>query len=109
MFSRLRSKIACHRLRQGRRRALCVCRAISRRRLFEPWLAPFEQRVLLDLRIDILRQLEVRKLQHLDRLLQLGRHDQRLGLAKLEPLRKTRPVHIPLRSRAAYRLNLSPR
>jgi hypothetical protein len=28
----------------------------------------------------------------------LRRHDQRLRLAQFEPLRKTRPVHIPLRS-----------
>ena len=109
MFGRLGREIACHRLGQGRRRASPALRRRSPAQAFEPRLAAFEQWVLLDLRIDVLCQLEVRKLQHLDRLLQLGRHDQRLRLAKLEPLRITRPVHIPLRSGAAYRLNLSPR
>jgi len=52
----------------------------------EPLLAPLQQRVLLDLAIDEVGQLEVRGLQHFDRLLQLRRHDQRLRLAQLEPL-----------------------
>jgi hypothetical protein len=34
----------------------------------------------LNLGIDKLDQLKIRKLQHLDRLLQLRCHDQRLGL-----------------------------
>ena len=101
--------IARYRLRQGRRRAFRGFSGICRRRLFEPCLAAFEQRVLLDLRLDVLRQIEVGKLQHLDRLLQLGCHDQRLSLAQLKSLRISRPAHIPLRSGAAYRLNLSPR
>src|SRR6202030_1662805 len=42
LFGRLWGEIACHRLRQGRRRALSVCGAVSRRRLFEPRLAAFE-------------------------------------------------------------------
>jgi hypothetical protein len=56
-----------------------------------------------------LGEFEVRELQHLYRLLQLGRHDKRLSLAQLKTLRVTRPIHIALRSGAAYRLNLSPR
>ncbi len=47
-----------------------------------------EQRILLDLALDIGRELEIRQLQQLDRLLQLRRHHQRLGLPKIEPLGK---------------------
>ena len=45
-----------------------------------------EQRILLDLGIDIEGKLDVRQLQQLDRLLQLRRHDQRLRLPKIETL-----------------------
>ena len=72
-------------------------------------LAALEQRVLLDLGLDEIGELEVRQLQHLDRLLQLRRHHQRLGLAQFEPLRKTDSVHEHAPFGAAYRLNLSPR
>ena len=42
-----------------------------------------QQGVLLELPFHVRRQVEVRKLQQLDRLLQLRRHDQRLALSKL--------------------------
>jgi hypothetical protein len=69
----------------------------------------FEQRVLLDLGLDKIGELDIRQLQHLDRLLQLRRHYQGLALAQFEPLRKAESVHEKLRSERAYRLNLSPR
>ena len=55
----------------------------------DPPLTPFQQRVLLDLDIDEIGQLEVRELQHFDRLLQLWSHDQRLRLTQLKPRQKT--------------------
>jgi len=54
----------------------------------------------LDLDIDEIGQLEVRELQHFDRLLQLWSHDQRLRLTQLKPRRKTCHVHIPLAAAA---------
>ena len=39
-------------------------------------LVPFQQRVLFQLAFDVLAELDVRQLQQLDGLLQLGRHDQ---------------------------------
>ncbi len=68
------------------------------RRLLAGPLAPIEKRVLLDFGVDEIVELEVRELQHFDRLLQLRRHHQRLRLAQLKPLRKTHPIHITLRS-----------
>ena len=47
-----------------------------------------QQGIALDLPVHIVRQLEVRELQQLDRLLQLGRHDQGLGLPQVEALRE---------------------
>ena len=44
-----------------------------------------EERVLLDLRDQVLGELQVRHLQQLDRLLQLRRHRQRLALTQLDP------------------------
>ena len=68
------------------RRRLLACRclrdALGRR------VVALEQRVLLDLALDERRQLEIGKLQQLDRLLQLRRHDERLGLPEIEPLRE---------------------
>jgi hypothetical protein len=49
-------------------------------------LVTLQQRVALKLGIDEGLKLHVRHLQQLDRLLQLGRHDQGLALADLEPL-----------------------
>ncbi len=49
-------------------------------------LAVFEQRVLLDLSLDKLGQLDIRQLQHLDCLLQLRGHHQRLALAQFKAL-----------------------
>ncbi len=68
-------------------------------------LGPLEQRVLLDLVLDESRELEVRHLQQLDRLLQLGRHDERLGLAQIEACRDRHGE----RGAPGYRLNRSPR
>ncbi len=55
-------------------------------------LRAFEQRVLLDLGLDVGHELEVGELQQLDRLLQLRRHDQRLRLSlrltKVQPGRQ---------------------
>ena len=45
-------------------------------------LAPFEQRVALELGIDIGDEVEIGELQELDRLHQLRRHHQRLALAE---------------------------
>ena len=47
----------------------------------------FEQRVLFQLAFDVLAELDVRQLQQLDGLLQLGRHDQRLALFERQVLR----------------------
>jgi hypothetical protein len=60
--------------------------------VFAAALGALQQRVLFDLGIDIVGELKVRQLQHLDRLLQLRRHHQSLGLAKRQRLRKTDPV-----------------
>jgi len=59
--------------------------------------APLQQRVLLDLALNQRVQLEIGQLQHLDRLLQLRRHDQTLALAQLKPLRKADSIHKALR------------
>ena len=45
---------------------------------------PLEERILHELLLDVGGELEVRHLQQLDRLLQLRRHHQRLGLPKIE-------------------------
>ena len=57
-----------------------------------------EQGVLFDLSLDKFGQLDIRQLQHLDCLLQLRGHHQRLALAQLKPLRKTESIHEMLRS-----------
>ncbi|MNN92277.1 hypothetical protein D3C81_2105340 [compost metagenome] len=49
-------------------------------------LFALQQRVALQLALDEGLQLEVRQLQQLDRLLQLGRDDQPLTLSDLKPL-----------------------
>ena len=46
-----------------------------------------EQRIALELALDIVGEFEIRQLQQLDRLLQLRRHDQGLALLQLQPLR----------------------
>jgi hypothetical protein len=98
LLGRFGCELPRNRLFQRRwRRTLGDADTIRRFGFLEPRLTPFEQRVLLDLGIDELGELEVRKLKHFDRLLQLRRHDQGLRLAKLKPLRVTRPAHITLR------------
>ena len=72
-------------------------------------LALLQEGVLLDLALNQRIQLEVGQLQHLNRLLQLRRHDQSLALAQLKPLRKADSIHKALRREPAYRLNRSPR
>ncbi len=52
-------------------------------------LGPLQQRVALQLGIDIGREVEMRELQKLDRLQELRRHHQGLALAHLEPLQQT--------------------
>ena len=47
-------------------------------------LLALEQRVLLELALDVGRELEVRQLQKLDRLLELRRHHQALALTQVE-------------------------
>ena len=47
-------------------------------------LVALQQRIALQLAFDIGLELEVRQLQKLDRLLQLGRDDEALALPKLE-------------------------
>src|SRR6516164_3335754 len=99
MLCRIGREFAREHLRYSRRgRTLSAADIVALCIFPELPLAPLQQRVLLDLAIDEIGQLEVRKLQHLDRLLQLRRHDQRLRLPQFKPLRKTRPIHIPLRS-----------
>ena len=63
-------------------------------------LSGFEQRVLLDLAIDELCQLDIRQLQHLDRLLQLQHHAPEAWLSTQLELRKTDLVqsNAPVRS-----------
>ncbi len=62
-------------------------RLVGRARAFGV-LDALEQRIALELGLDIGHQIQVRQLQELDRLHQLRRHHQRLALAKLEFLRK---------------------
>ena len=50
-------------------------------------LVALEQRIALELALDIFGQFEIRQLQQLDRLLQLRRHDQGLALPQLQTLR----------------------
>jgi len=57
-----------------------------------------EQGVLFYLGCNKFDQLDIRQLQHLDCLLQLRGHHQRLALAQFEPLRKTESIHEMLRS-----------
>ncbi len=100
LLGRVGGEIAVQRLRQRRRRRVLGTGPFDpgRRAVVRQPLAPFEERVLLHLGVDEVGQFEIGQLQHLDRLLQLRRHDQRLRLAQLKALRKTRPVHITLRS-----------
>ena len=65
-----------------------------------------EQRVLLDLRFAIFGELDVRLLQLLDRLLQLGRHDERLPLPDFETLPQR---HDALHLLPTHNENFSPR
>ena len=48
----------------------------------------FEQRIALELALDVLRQLDVRQLKQTDGLLQLGCHHQLLALSQLQLCRK---------------------
>ena len=57
--------------------------------------AALEQRIALQLGIDIGDQVEIGELQQLDRLHQLRRHHQRLALAKLELVRKCHYARLP--------------
>ena len=109
LLGRFGSELARNGLFQRCRRRAFRNRGVRCRSFLKARLASFEQRVLLDLSVDKLGELKVRKLQLLDRLLQLRRHDQRLCLTQLQPLRVTRSIQIALRPGAAYRLNLSPR
>jgi hypothetical protein len=56
------------------------------RRLGGRAVVALEQRILLQLALDIGRELQIRQLQQLDSLLQLRRHHERLGLAEIESL-----------------------
>src|SRR3546814_6756668 len=47
-------------------------------------LVAIEQRVLLEFSVNFRREFQVGKLEQLDGLLQLRRHDQRLALAQLQ-------------------------
>ncbi len=95
------SKLIGERLGQRRRRRFLDGAVRADLRCFgEPALAPLQQRVLLDFGIDEIDQLEVRQLQHLDRLLQLRRHHQSLRLAQLKPLRKADSVQITITLRS---------
>ena len=49
-----------------------------------PLLLALEERVLLELALDVGRQLEIAQLQQLDRLLQLRRHHQSLALTHIQ-------------------------
>ena len=49
-------------------------------------IVALKQGILLDLAVDIIRQLHVGELQQLDSLLQLRSHDKRLGLPEVETL-----------------------
>ena len=64
----------------------------------------FEQRVLLEFGFDVFREFQIGKLQQLDRLLQLRRHDQGLALSQLQTLCQR---HVPPRPR--YSEKRSPR
>src|SRR3546814_7693850 len=50
-------------------------------------LVAIEQRVLLEFSVNFRREFQVGKLEQLDGLLQLRRHDQRLALAQFQSLR----------------------
>ncbi len=52
-------------------------------------LGPLQQRITLELGIDVGGEVEVGELQKLDRLQELRRHHQGLALAHLEPLQQT--------------------
>ena len=52
-----------------------------------------KKRILLEFGLDIGRELEVRQLQQFDSLLQLRRHDERLRLPEVQPLRE---CHVKL-------------
>jgi hypothetical protein len=67
--------------RFGRGRLRCG-RAILVARRFD------QQRVGLELALDVAGQFQLRELQQLDRLLQLRRHHQRLSLAQLQARRE---------------------
>ena len=79
-----------HQVTVGFRRNGIGCRD---RRLIVFALPVLQQGVLLDLGLDKFGQLDIRQLQHLDCLLQLRRHHQRLALAQFKPLRKTESSH----------------
>jgi hypothetical protein len=64
--------------------ALLGCRGCRRRAALARGAGRFEERIALDFLGDEPLDLQVRQRQQLDRLLQLRRHHQRLGLAQVE-------------------------
>ena len=62
--------------------------ALGRRRRIGLRRRNLQQRIALELFGDELRKLEIGHLQHLDGLLQLGRHHQLLALSQIELLRE---------------------
>ena len=61
---------------------------LARHRRFAVFIGAVEQRIALQLLLDIGREVQIRQLQQLDRLHQLRRHHQRLRLAEFEALRQ---------------------
>ena len=70
------------------------------------FLRAIEQRIAFELLFDIIGEFEIRKLQQLDRLLQLRRHDQRLALPHFESLCQR---HVPPPPTIRYSEKRSPR
>ena len=58
-------------------------------------LDPFQERIALELGIDIGDEVEIGELEQLDRLHQLRRHHQRLALAELKLVRKCHYARLP--------------
>jgi hypothetical protein len=72
-------------------RRLGLARGLAVRR----GIVSFEQRVRFELLLDESRHLDIRQLQQLDRLLQLRRHHQRLGLTQIEALGESHGRGLP--------------
>ena len=60
-------------------------RAIARFGIRLPRVRAFQQRILKQLTVNEIGKFNIVELQQLNRLLQLRRHDKRLGLAKIKP------------------------